>query len=139
LQDPAWRKTLRRLVPWLLWIPLAAMVCLQYRWGDLWMQMWGFTLVELATACVLLAVQRPSSQVARMLSHPSLVWLGRMSYGVYLWHYPLFVYLRARHSWDVVLLAGLPLAIGLAALSHYTIEAWAARRRGMPMPVQAAG
>ncbi|NNU43815.1 acyltransferase family protein [Ramlibacter montanisoli] len=139
LRDPAWRDGLQQALPWLLWLPVAAIVCLQYMWRDLWMQMWGFSLVELAAAAVVLAVQRPSSQLSLMLSRPVLVWLGKMSYGIYLWHFPVFLYLRVRHTWGEVMIIGLSLSVALAALSHYTLEAWASRRRGLRAPMQAAG
>lgn len=129
LRERHWRDALLRMLPWLLWLPVAGLLCLGRPWGDLWMQAWGLTVAELAAAVALLAVQRPGSQLALMFSRPPLAWLGRMSYGVYLWHYPVFVWLRARYAWDEVLLLGLPLSLALAALSYYTIESWAARKR----------
>jgi peptidoglycan/LPS O-acetylase OafA/YrhL len=129
LRETKWRERLRSATPWLLWIPIAAVVCLQYRWHDLWVVMWGIPLVEIATAAVLIASLRRGSQVSAMLSQPLLVWLGKLSYGLYLWHYPIFVYLRERYTWDVVLLAGVPLSVALAAVSYHTVEAWTARWR----------
>ena len=68
-----------------------------------------------------------------MLSAPALVGLGRLSYGIYLWHYPVVRYLRADFSWPVVVVLGLALSTALAALSYHTIERWALRRRdGLP-------
>jgi peptidoglycan/LPS O-acetylase OafA/YrhL len=130
LRQPAWRAALHRLLPWLLWLAVAGMFLLRQQWGSVWMQVWGLALAEWATVPLLVALQRPTSQLATMFSQPVLVWLGRMSYGVYLWHYPVFSWLRDRTTWDVVVLAGLPLSLALAALSFYTLESWAARWRG---------
>lgn len=137
LRDAWWRVALQRAVPWLLWLAIAALVCLQYRWHDLWMLMWGLCIAELGTAAVLITVQRPANPVSQMLARPALTWLGKMSYGVYLWHYPLFVWLRERYTWDVVLLVGVPASLALAAASYYTLEAWAARWRGPQLAAQA--
>jgi len=55
-----------------------------------------------------------------------------MSYGIYLWHYPIVRYLRAQLDWPWVLLIGLPLSALLAMLSFYTIERWALSLRDKP-------
>jgi peptidoglycan/LPS O-acetylase OafA/YrhL len=129
LRDRVLVARLQRALPWLMWAPLMAVICLQYRWGDLWMPIWGLSVAEWATVALLAAVQTPQSQAWKMLSQAPLVWLGKISYGVYLWHYPIFRYLRGDHHWSEVLMVGLPLSIALAAVSYYTVEAWAARRR----------
>ena len=54
----------------------------------------GFLLAALATTAVLFSVvcsQR--SVLARSLSVRPLRYVGRISYGLYLWHFPLFIYL----------------------------------------------
>jgi len=93
------------------------------------MSTWGLCVAEWATVAMLVAVQTPGSQLSAMLSQPPLVWLGKISYGLYLWHYPIFRYLREDQHWSDVLMIGLPLSVSLAALSYYTVEAWGARRR----------
>lgn len=55
------------------------------------------------------------------LASPPLVFVGRISYGLYLWHYPVALVVR-----DYLGLAGLPvtlaISVALAALSWYVIE-----------------
>jgi peptidoglycan/LPS O-acetylase OafA/YrhL len=86
----------------------------------------GFLLAALATTAVLFSVvcsQR--SVLARCLSVAPLRYVGRISYGLYLWHFPLFIYLdHARTG-----LTGYPLfavrvaaTLVVATCSFYLIE-----------------
>ena len=86
----------------------------------------GFLLVDLSAASIILAaVCVPGGPVAWALSLRPLVWLGTISYGVYLWHYPVFVYLDATRTG----LTGMSLlalrsgsTVGVAAVSFYLVE-----------------
>jgi peptidoglycan/LPS O-acetylase OafA/YrhL len=50
----------------------------------------AFPLIALSTAAVILGVYyAPRHLVARVLALPALVWIGRVSYGLYLWHVPI--------------------------------------------------
>jgi peptidoglycan/LPS O-acetylase OafA/YrhL len=40
-------------------------------------------------------VTRQETALSRLLSVPPLLWLGRRSYGFYLWHYPILVWTKA--------------------------------------------
>jgi peptidoglycan/LPS O-acetylase OafA/YrhL len=86
----------------------------------------GFLLAALATAAVLLSVvcwQR--SVLARCLSVAPLRYLGRISYGMYLWHFPLFLFLdHARTGLDGYWLFGVRVVVTLvvATCSFYAIE-----------------
>jgi len=74
------------------------------------------------------------------LAWTPLVWIGKLSYGIYLWHYPIVYWLR-RHDiigWESFAITGVG-AILCAAISYYTVESWAnARRSGRAHGVEAA-
>ena len=54
----------------------------------------GFFLIGLAVAAVILsAVAAPRSIVPRVLSLAPVRYVGRISYGLYIWHWPIFIWL----------------------------------------------
>lgn len=60
--------------------------------------------------------------VNRILSCRILRWIGQLSFGLYLWHYPVVRFLRADYPWYVVVGVGLPLTFLCAYLSYRYIE-----------------
>jgi peptidoglycan/LPS O-acetylase OafA/YrhL len=87
----------------------------------------GFALVGLATTATIMAVVHPYTLVgARLLGSAPLRWVGVRSYGIYLWHWPVFMVTRPELDvpFDGLYLLGLRLAatVILADLSYRYIE-----------------
>jgi len=59
----------------------------------------GFFVIGLGTAGVILSVVgAPRSPVPRLLSLAPIRYIGRISYGLYIWHWPLFIWLNAART-----------------------------------------
>lgn len=55
---------------------------------------YGFFVISLATAVVIFLATHPGLNLGYYLSFKPLVWLGDRSYGIYIWHWPIFMLLR---------------------------------------------
>ena len=102
----------------------------QHRWR---VETFGYTVMALASSTLLLALfLQPQCMLARILAARPLVHLGRISYGVYLFHAPLLAALEVKLGFSAktieperylpilaILAAG---SIGAAALHYRTIE-----------------
>jgi peptidoglycan/LPS O-acetylase OafA/YrhL len=86
----------------------------------------GFLIASLAVSAVIVSVVQPDRGVlGRFLSLTPLRWVGRISYGLYLWHWPVYLTLtHARTGLDgtALLVVRVAVSVGLAALSFYAIE-----------------
>ncbi|MBB3177082.1 acyltransferase [Variovorax sp. Sphag1AA] len=111
-------------------------------------------------AAILVLCAFHSSRESRLLAWAPLAYVGRLSYGIYLWHAPLMFWMREKgFSRLTILMGGTALAVTLAALSYHLVdrpvrikgraalarwarwrgrlpEAAAARESGMPADVQ---
>lgn len=86
----------------------------------------GIAIIEaLSLAVILTIVERhregTSSLLTRMLSVGPIVYVGRISYGLYLFHHPL-TYGLYHYHWTTALLISLPVSFALAALSFHLVE-----------------
>ena len=91
-----------------------------------WLYRGGFLLIAVLAATVVAGtVAAPRGVLARFLSLPPLRALGRISYGVYLWHWPVILYLthaRTGYAGNPLLALRLAVTVTLAALSWTLVE-----------------
>jgi hypothetical protein len=104
---------------------------------------WKILTIPLIVALTLLLIgstdaNRPASKtVARILGNPIVVYVGLISYSLYLWHWPLLVLTRwtvGLHGWSLALL--FPLTLVFAMASYHGVEcrfrnaSWAPNQQG---------
>ncbi|MFF8100942.1 acyltransferase family protein [Streptomyces sp. NPDC016640] len=98
-----------------------------------WTAAWytaGFLGVAVLSATLVAGLElRPDGRLSRLLSLTPLAWAGRnLSYGIYLWHYPVVRLLASLGVEDGRLPATVVLSLLMALLSYHVIEAPFLRR-----------
>lgn len=85
----------------------------------------GLLALTVATIAVVVAVGQPGSLLGRVLGVAPLRWIGERSYGIYLWHLPVLIFVGPRLGslapvWRGVVLVAMILTI--SALSWVLVE-----------------
>jgi hypothetical protein len=120
-------------IPWLLdcagLVALGGLVVACLRLGEYqpFLYRGGLSSVALATAVVIMACAHPHARLGGdLMGRRALRWIGVRSYGIYLWHWPVFMVTRPHLD---VPLEGLPLlalrlavTLVLADLSYRCVE-----------------
>lgn len=108
------------------WVALSGVFLLivQAQWLSTLYYLFGMTSIALLTIILigyLYSIEQ--SYLKRVFEQPWLVWVGSVSYGLYLWHFPVYQMLLSWGFADGYLLGvGLTVSIALAALSFYQME-----------------
>jgi len=61
----------------------------------------------------------------KIQEHPVPVFIGRICYGLYIWHFPIFTWIEGwagQYRYGMILLIGWPLTFAVATTSFYLIE-----------------
>jgi hypothetical protein len=86
----------------------------------------GFFLFAAAAAVTVTAVSRPGGVLAWVFGSPPARWIGTRSYGLYLWHWPVFVYTRPQLDVPLTgpanVVLRLALTVALAEASYRLVE-----------------
>ncbi|QVM93947.1 acyltransferase [Pseudomonas entomophila] len=84
----------------------------------------GLALLPCVATAMLIAASK--SRVSAWISAPPLVWLGAISYSLYLWHWPVLAFMRywsGHYQLSMLqLLLFVVMTLSLACLSYYFIE-----------------
>lgn len=123
--------------PWAWWAAAAGLFALvavgigaprvydERAWsGASWLA--AHVIYGLIAACLVLpaVAARDDRGPRRILRTRALAWLGLISYGIFLWHYPLLAELHDRgvDGWAAPAAAGLALTVACAAFSYRFVE-----------------
>jgi peptidoglycan/LPS O-acetylase OafA/YrhL len=124
------RARLARMVQALGWLAVAALLLSSVLLRDDASATYigGLPLVAVLTAFAILAAVQPGSRLARALDARPMAWVGERSYGLYLWHWPVFVLTAAATTgaspaarWLVAAVA-LVITVVAAQLSYVLVE-----------------
>jgi peptidoglycan/LPS O-acetylase OafA/YrhL len=94
---------------------------------DSWMYRGGFLVVALFSALLIAATVHPAARLTpAVFGLKPFLWVGIRSYGIYLWHWPIFMVTRPHADINLtgipLLVLRLALTFGAAALSYRYVE-----------------
>jgi peptidoglycan/LPS O-acetylase OafA/YrhL len=108
------------------WAPagLFAGIFLYIPWNTRPLQLWGYTTIAIAAAWLILAAtdQGAPGFFRKFLAWRPLVYCGRISYGIYLWHYPISCALHERMGGWRLFLATMATTLGVSSCSWFLLE-----------------
>lgn len=134
--DERWRSSTEQMPRWIRGVAPLALITIVCAWvfaqtSDVWLYRGGFAVYSIFSAFVVLGAM-DTGVVGRLLSVGWLGWVGRVSYGAYVYHWPIFLILSEdRTGLGAVPLAAcrIALTLCLAGLSSHLLEEPIRRRR----------
>ncbi|MGQ0834961.1 MAG: acyltransferase family protein [Gammaproteobacteria bacterium] len=92
-------------------------------WRSAHLYYWLLAVVEIMVAAIILQIfVAERSALKWFLSLRPLVWVGTISYGLYLWHYPIYSLLHGHGLTHKGIIAGTIATFVIASVSYYGLE-----------------
>lgn len=115
---------------WLQRLGVVAMVAMVGTWATVhleerWLYLGGFAAYSFLSLAVITAGVQEGGFVRWLLSRPLMRWTGRVSYGAYLFHWPVFLWLSADRvgvGEPLLFILRTAVTFGLAGLSYRYFE-----------------
>lgn len=93
---------------------------------DDWLYQFGFLYVSFVTAAVIAVLAHPASRLGKIMACQPLTWIGKRSYSLYIWHYPVIVLSSPTVNTGELdftqILLQLTMSVILSALSYKYVE-----------------
>lgn len=90
-----------------------------------WLYRGGFFLTGVATLLLIAATTHQGAVAGKLLGHPALVWVGTRSYGLYLYHWPVFQMIRKQANIQMSIsqiILGVLITVPITEASYRFIE-----------------
>ena len=90
-----------------------------------WLYRGGFFVTGVATLLLIAAATHRGAVTGKLLGHPALVWVGTRSYGLYLYHWPVFQMIRKQANIQMSIpqiILGLLITVPITEASYRFIE-----------------
>ena len=90
-----------------------------------WLYRGGFFLTGVATLLLIAATTHQGAVTGKLLGHPALVWVGTRSYGLYLYHWPVFQMIRKQANIQLSIpqiILGVLITVPITEASYRFIE-----------------
>ena len=110
------------------WSAMAGLLLILWRVSEFspWLYRGGIAVTSVLTAAVIAVIVHPAGGFGWALSNPLMNWIGKRSYGIYLWHWPIFMITRPGFDvpWNTSITFAIRLALtfGIAELSYRYVE-----------------
>lgn len=117
-----------RFASWAAFAWIALLTAIPTRWTP-WSMLVVVTLAEVAAVVLLAQATRAGTILHGAMAHRAPAYIGRLSYGLYLWHFPVMLWLGSRFGWAMTFAIGTGVALAASSAVHHSVDASVRRWR----------